>query len=70
MGKSTTNKDMAKVVANLQRQGWTIKKGGKHDKLVSPDGRSSIPISRTPSDHRSAANLAHQAQRIMVRKDQ
>lgn len=37
-------KDYRGMVNTALRQGWKLKKGGKHPKIVSPDGTYTQPI--------------------------
>lgn len=43
--------------------GCTIKPGGVHDKVLSPDGRFLTSLPRTPSDYRSIPNAVAQLRR-------
>ena len=51
MAKSTIETNRAKVVARLEREGWTVRHGGDHDVYKHPGrpGRIVIPRHRTLS---------------------
>lgn len=59
----TSSKDLRKHIAGLVKDGWTFKKGGKHGKLIAPNGRKmAVPVS--PSSASTLVNQVHQARRI------
>ncbi len=63
MKKISSNKDIAKLVKQLIKQGWQVEYGKKHLKIVHPSGRkTSIPC--TPSDHRAFMNFSHDVIRL------
>lgn len=53
----------------LLRSGWKLQYGGKHKKLVSPNGRVKIPVPGTPGDKRTAENWLHQVRRTLRAKE-
>jgi predicted RNA binding protein YcfA (HicA-like mRNA interferase family) len=56
-------KDMQKMVAQLQRDGWTATMGKGHIKLRSPQGACTV-VSGTPGGGRSLANAKAQIRRL------
>lgn len=59
----SSSKDLRKHIAGLIKEGWTYKKGGKHGKLIAPNGRKmAVPVS--PSSANTLVNQVHQARRI------
>ncbi|WP_186128566.1 hypothetical protein [Burkholderia gladioli] len=59
----SSSKDLRKHIAGLVKDGWTYKKGGKHGKLIAPNGRKmAVPVS--PSSASTLVNQVHQARRI------
>ena len=59
----TSSKDLRKHIATLVKEGWTFKKGGKHGKLIAPNGRK-MPVPVSPSGNNTLVNQVHQARRI------
>ncbi|MBY4869035.1 hypothetical protein K6W76_21390 [Burkholderia anthina] len=63
MAYYSSSKDLRKHIAGLVKEGWTYKKGGKHGKLIAPNGRKmAVPVS--PSGANTLVNQVHQARRI------
>lgn len=63
MAYYSSSKDLRKHIAGLVKEGWTYKKGGKHGKLIAPNGRRmAVPVS--PSSASTLVNQVHQARRI------
>jgi hypothetical protein len=62
LGQPSTAKELARVVARARARGWRIEAGSKHGRLVHPGG-GRVTLSRTPSDHRTAANLEAELRR-------
>ena len=56
---------LGKTIKEMQRQGWTLQKGGRHDKFISPEGKV-ITLSSTPSDHRAVYNMKSDLRRYSV----
>ncbi len=57
------DKRIAAMVRVLVARGWRYQPGGKHGKLVAPNGRTlSVPC--TPSDWRAGINFEHDARRL------
>ncbi|RUO53930.1 hypothetical protein CWI69_00370 [Pseudidiomarina halophila] len=67
MMKLSNNKRINKLVKDLIKKGWCIKKGTKHHKLVSPEGFTTT-IPSTPSDWRAGTNFAKDIKRIQARR--
>ena len=61
-GSLTTNKDLNSMIADLQREGWTVHKG-RHIKLRSPGGRL-VMCGISISDWRGPLNVIAQINRI------
>lgn len=57
------HKELNSLLASLVRQGWRFQRGGKHNKLWSPNGRLLV-VPKTPSDWRAIRNLASQSRRL------
>lgn len=55
--KYCASKDINRLVKGLIRQGWCFRRGGKHGRLSSPDGRAKLSVPSTPSDHRAFLNF-------------
>jgi hypothetical protein len=54
--KYSKDRAISDFVSSLIRSGWEYHMGGRHGKLVSPEGRRmSVPC--TPSDHRAFKNF-------------
>lgn len=51
------------VVRRLVREGWTFRRGGRHGRLTSPDGRNSVTVPGTPSDWRTPRNFVRDLRR-------
>jgi hypothetical protein len=56
-------KDVKKLLAAAQAQGWRVEFGGGHFKLYAPDGVGRVTISGTSSDRRALANAIAQMRR-------
>jgi len=66
MKKYCNNKDINKIVLRLLKQGWSVKDGKKHRRLISPVGdKFSIPS--TPSDYRAKYNFCNMIKLIDCR---
>lgn len=60
----TNNKDLRKILGQLEEQGWTIvKTAGRHLRCLSPDGVTAVITGSTPSDARSNQNFKSQLRR-------
>jgi len=56
MVKYSKDKAIAGLVRRLIHEGWQFHMGGRHGKLVSPEGRW-LPVPCTPSDYRAFDNF-------------
>jgi hypothetical protein len=61
--KYSQDKRIAGMVRELIEKGWRYLPGGKHGKLVAPNGRR-LAVPGTPSDWRSGLNFERDARRI------
>ncbi len=51
------DKEVRKLVAQLERQGWRVElRGSGHYLAFSPDGKTIVLFASTPSDHRWRKN--------------
>jgi len=57
MAKYCTNKEIDRLVRSLLKSGWKFYNGGKHNRLVAPNG-GRVTVPRSPSDHRAYRNLS------------
>ena len=64
MKKVSQSKDVRKIVADAIKNGWTVERGAKHARLVSPDGLSKVTINGSPSDWRVNTKLMGDIARI------
>jgi hypothetical protein len=53
----STNKDFQAFIAQLVATGWTFRRGKKHGRLKTPDGRKTLTISSSPSDSHALNNF-------------
>ena len=56
--------DAARFVRELEAAGWRRKPGRKHVKMLSPDGRTMMVVSATPSDRKALTNMRLLAKRL------
>lgn len=56
-------KEIDSLVRSLVRSGWTFRRGGKHGRVRSPDGKASVTVPSTPSDWRSSRNFVRDLRR-------
>jgi predicted RNA binding protein YcfA (HicA-like mRNA interferase family) len=45
------------LVAQLVRDGWQFRRGGRHGKLCTPQGTRTLTVPLSPSDHRAWLNF-------------
>ncbi|WP_369588452.1 phosphoribosylglycinamide formyltransferase [Kingella oralis] len=65
MYKSSTDKNINKLVNMYLKLGWRIRKSKKHDVLIAPNQRR-LAIPASPSDKRRAyLNFSHDVRRIL-----
>lgn len=46
------------------RLGWAVVRGGRHARLISPDGKIKLTVPGTPSDSHAVQNWRSQVRRI------
>lgn len=61
--KYSKDNDIDKFVRQLIHGGWEYCMGGRHGKLISPDGRT-MPVPLTPSDHRAFKNFKRDIRKL------
>ncbi len=64
MMKYSKDKAIAGLVRRLIHDGWQFHMGGRHGKLVSPEGRR-LPVPCTPSDYRAFDNFQRDLRKLM-----
>jgi hypothetical protein len=55
--KYCTCKDIDDLVKSLIRQGWRFHRGGKHGRLLAPDGKRTLTVPCSPSDRCAFLNF-------------
>lgn len=50
-------------VRRLLALGWTYRRGSKHGRIVSPDGKAAVTVPGTPGDCRSPLNFIRDVKR-------
>lgn len=55
--KYCANKEIDRLVRNQIKEGWHFRWGGKHGRLRSPDGKTTLSVPCTPSDRRAFINF-------------
>lgn len=53
-------------VCRLLALGWTYRRGSKHGRVVSPDGKAAVTVPGTPSDKRSPLNFVRDLKRAAI----
>lgn len=53
-------------VRRLVALGWTYRRGSKHGRVMSPDGKTSVTVPVTPSDRRSPLNFIRDLKRAAI----
>lgn len=66
MSRRKAQREVDELVATAVLQGWTSRSGGKHYVLRSPDGVSTVTVSKTPSDFRAVLNIRADLRRAGV----
>lgn len=51
------DKEYQPLVAAAMREGWELKRGTKHWKLLSPNGSDMVVFPMSPSEPRGVANM-------------
>lgn len=52
-----------RITKELVKLGWESLKVRGHPRIKSPDGKITITVPKSPSDHRSTQNWIHQLKR-------
>ncbi len=55
-------------IRRLLAFGWTYRRGTKHGRVVSPDGRAAVMVAGTPRDRRSSLNFVRGLKRPAISK--
>lgn len=53
----STHKDFQAFIAQLVAAGWRFRRGKKHGRLTTPDGRKTLTVSSSPSDSHALNNF-------------
>jgi hypothetical protein len=65
--KRYSNSDVIDAeVRRLLTKGWTYRRGAKHGRVISPDGRAAVTVPGTPSDRRSCLNFVRDLKRAAM----
>lgn len=59
-------KEIKRIVATVEKQGWQVQENAGHIKFFAPDGKTLICTGSTPSDCRSLKNLTARLRRSGV----
>lgn len=57
------NKEVRRIVRELEKQGWRVERRKSKSVAFSPDGVTEVPVHHTPSDKKSLKNLVSQLKR-------
>lgn len=57
------DKEVKKIIRELERQGWRVERRKSKSTAFSPDGVTQVPIHHTPSDGKGLKNLVSQLKR-------
>ncbi len=57
------NKEVRRIIRELERQGWRVEWRKSKSMAFSPDGVTQVPVHHTPSDKKSLKNLESQLKR-------
>lgn len=68
MQAAVRSKDLDRYVEQLVREGWTVKLGRRHRKLVPPGSGEIVTVSSTPGCSRALANMKARIKRAMRRR--
>jgi len=53
----STHKDFQSYITQLVATGWTYRRGKKHGRITTPNGRRTLTFSSTPSDQHALNNF-------------
>ena len=56
-------KAINEICKGMVKAGWLPKKSKKHSRLVAPDGKFTLTVPTSPSDHRAALNFISDVRR-------
>jgi hypothetical protein len=59
------DKEIKKIVRELESEGWVKQDGKKHLKFRHPNSKKTLVMSRTPSCHHAYMNIRKQAERYL-----
>ena len=63
--KYCTCKEIDQLVRSLIREGWIYSRGGKHGRLLPPNGRAKLSVPHTPSDCRAFLNFRRDVRQVL-----
>lgn len=66
MKRYSTSNEIDTEVRPLLALGWTYRRGAKHGRVISPDGRAAVTVPGTPSDRRSSLNFVRDLKRATI----
>lgn len=66
MSRLKAQREVDQLVAAAVLNGWVCRSGGKHYVLRSPDGVTTVTVSKTPSDFRAVRNIRADLRRAGV----
>jgi hypothetical protein len=55
----TVKKDVAKILKKAEQQGWRVEDVGRRFKCYSPDGRTLVTVSKTPSSQNAVRAIVN-----------
>lgn len=55
--KYSQSKEIHVLVKELVHNGWAFKRGGKHGRLLPPNGQPPLTVPGSPSDRRAILNF-------------
>lgn len=64
MKRYSNDKNINQEVRALIKSGWTVKRGSKHARVISPSG-CYLTVPSTPSDHRAWLNFSRDIKEII-----
>lgn len=67
--KYCSSKDINSYIKKLLNQGWSFKCGGKHGRLLPPNRKIAITVSRSPSDRYAFLNFKRDVKHLTGHKD-
>jgi len=61
----SSNKDFNSFISRLVAIGWTYRRGKKHGRITTPDGRKTLTVASSPSDQHALNNLRRDVARAV-----